>query len=246
MQTLKLTIQYDGTQFLGFQRQKSGRTVQGEIEKAFQRFLNKKINLIGSSRTDSGVHALAQVAHVKISKNGMTLTRIQKALNAHLSKDCVISKIQKVTDDFHARYQAKGKIYEYRLWNSPLRTPILDRHVYHHHRKLDLGQIKKAARFFVGKHDFKSFQSSGGNKEMSTVRTLKRLSIKQEGSLIRFIFEGDGFLYNMVRNIIGTLIWVGEGKISPKEIPAILRLKDRKKAGPNASAKGLFLVKVKY
>ncbi len=243
--TLKLTMEYDGTRLYGFQIQKKHRTVQEDLEKAFSKIFQKPIKVSGAGRTDSGVHALAQTAHVKVPDK-MKLNDLQRAINANLSKDIVIKKLEKVKDDFHARYDAKGKVYRYSVWNSRLRTPLQDRTVYHYIMPLNVSKMKAAAKVLIGRHDFKSFQSSGGNKEMSTVRNLTRLSIQKKGALIYFTLEANGFLYNMVRNIVGTLIWVGLEKIDIKELRTILKAKDRKKAGPNVPGKGLCLIRVKY
>ena len=245
MRTLKLTLEYDGARFFGFQRQKSHRTVQEELEKSLRQFLHEPITVIGAGRTDSGVHAVHQVAHIK-TKSPLPVEAIRKAVNGILQKDVAVKRVEEVSSDFHARYSAKSKIYQFFLWNSHVRSPLNENISWYYPRKLNLQNMKQAARLLVGKHDFKSFQSSGAKKDMSTVRTLKRLEIKKKGSLLTFTFEANGFLYNMVRNIVGTLIWVGEGKLIPQDIPLIFKVRDRRKAGPTAPARGLFLVKVKY
>ena len=245
MRTLKLTIEYDGSRFFGFQRQKNQRTVQEELEKAFHQFLHEPITVNGAGRTDSGVHAVQQVAHIKI-QNLLPEKDIRKAVNGILSKDVVVKKVEKAADDFHARFSAVGKIYQYYVWNSKIRSPLNENMSSRHPLKLDVEKMKEAAKLLTGKRDFKSFQSSGSKKDMSTVRNLSRLAITKKGPLITFTFEGDGFLYNMVRNIVGTLIWVGEGRLKPSDMDSILKAKDRRKAGPTAPAKGLFLIKVKY
>ncbi|MBI4971539.1 MAG: tRNA pseudouridine(38-40) synthase TruA [Candidatus Omnitrophica bacterium] len=245
MRTLKLTIEYDGTHFFGFQRQKEHRSVQEELEKAFRQFLHEPICVTGAGRTDSGVHALRQVAHIRI-QNPLPEAAIRKAVNGILSKDVVVKKVEAASSDFHARYSARGKIYQYFVWNSLIRSPLNEAISYRYPKKLDLEKMKEAGRHLTGKHDFKSFQTSGGKKDMATVRNLSALKISKKGSLISFTFEGDGFLYNMVRNIVGTLIWVGEGRLTPFDIPQILKARDRRKAGPTAPAQGLFLIKVKY
>ncbi len=245
MHTLKLTVEYDGTHFFGFQRQKSHRTVQEELENALRRFLHEPVTVHGAGRTDSGVHAVHQTAHIKI-KNGMPAEAVRKALNGILPRDVAVKKVEEVPSNFHARFSARGKVYQYFIWNSRVRSPLNESIAWQYPVKLDVEKMKQAAHKIAGKRDFKSFQSSGSKKEMGTVRHLSRLEISKKGPLISFKFEGNGFLYNMVRNIVGTLVWVGEGKRSPGDLDLILASKDRRKAGPTAPAKGLFLVKVKY
>ncbi len=245
MRTLKLTIEYDGTHFFGFQRQARHRTVQEELEKAFRKFLHEPVKVIGAGRTDSGVHAVHQTAHVRI-KHRMPAEAVRKALNGILPHDMAVKEVEEMPSGFHARYDAKGKIYQYFVWNSRTRSPLNAPISYHYPRKLDLRKMKQAARVFRGRHDFKSFQASGSKKKMNTVRDLKRLDIEKKGALIQFTFEGNGFLYNMVRNLTGTLLWAGEGRVSVEGTRRILEAKDRRKAGPTVPAKGLFLVKVKY
>ncbi|MBI4398049.1 MAG: tRNA pseudouridine(38-40) synthase TruA [Candidatus Omnitrophica bacterium] len=244
MRTLKLTLEYNGAGFSGFQRQKNGRTVQEELERALHQFLHEQVAVIGAGRTDAGVHAVRQAAHIRIA-NPMAAEAIGKALNGILPRDMAVKKVEEVSPDFHARYNARGKIYQYYVWNSRVRSPLNEAVSWQYPVKLDITRMKRAAKMLTGRHDFKSFQSSGSSKEMSTVRTLARLEIHKKGQLLSFLFEGDGFLYNMVRNIVGTLVWVGEGKLSG-DMSALFQARDRRKAGPTAPAKGLFLVRVKY
>lgn len=245
MRNLKLTLEYDGTHFYGFQRQKHHRTVQEELEKAFRQFLHEPVKVTGAGRTDSGVHAVRQVVNVKI-QSPLPVIEIRRALNGILDHDMAVRKVEEVPHEFHARYQAKGKVYQYFLWNSRVRSPLNQNFTFHYPKKLSLDRMHAAARVLTGRHDFKSFQSSGSKKEMRTVRDLRKLQVGRKGSLIAFTFEADGFLYNMVRNIVGTLLWVGEGRISVEDLPQILKARDRRQAGPTVPAKGLFLVKVRY
>jgi len=247
-------MEYDGTDFNGWQMQsphKSQRTVQGEITKACQRIFNEKISVIGSGRTDSGVHALGQVAHVKIPSSSLTLTKIQKALNAHLPKDIVILKIEEVPLAFHAQYDVKTKTYRYILLNRDTRCAQQRHFCLFYAHKLNIPLMKKEAQSLIGRKDFKSFQASDPSKRSpsqkgNSIRTIKRMEIKKRGDTILIDIEANGFLYKMARNIVGTLLDIGNGKLPQGSIKSILSKKDRFFAGSTAKAHGLTLLEVEY
>ncbi len=251
MQTIKLTIEYDGTNFSGWQIQAKGeRTVQGEIKKALDKVLNEDITLIGAGRTDSGVHAVGQVAHFKTTSI-LTPNKILKAINGNISDDVVITKAIKIKHNFHSQYNAKSKIYQYTILNRATRSTQIKKFCLYYPRPLDIISMKKASQKFAGKKNFKSVvavdvakRKSG--KTINFVRTIKKINVQKRNDIITINVEADGFLYKMVRNIVGTLIEVGLGKINPNKIPKILKAENRKLAGPTAPSKGLCLLKVKY
>ncbi|MDP6685429.1 MAG: tRNA pseudouridine(38-40) synthase TruA [Candidatus Omnitrophota bacterium] len=242
-----LVIEYDGTRFSGWQKQsrdRKSRTIQEEIEQSGKKLFGKKIRLIGAGRTDTGVHAEAQVANFKVSSR-LPLSNIKKGLNSYLPKDIAILSAEDASLDFHSRFNAKGKLYRYTILNQDTRSPLIDRYSSRVVYDLDINLMKSSARCFVGKKDFKSHQASD-KKNRTSIRTIKRLDIVVNPPMIDIYVQADGFLYNMVRNIVGTLIEVGRGKISTKEVKKIIAKKDRRLAGPTAPAKGLCLVKVIY
>lgn len=239
-----LVLEYDGTGFLGFQRQKKGRTIQGELEKALFRILCEKVRVIPAGRTDSGVHARGQTVNIQTCSK-IPLTNIQRALNACLPVDLAVREIHEAAPDFHARYGAKRKVYCYRILCGPVRSPLARFFAYHHREPLDISLMRKGASILSGKHDFRAFQARAG-KKTRTVRTLYKVRVGEEGPFLSFRFEGDGFLYNMVRNMVGTLLWLGRRKISVEEFKAIVKGRDRRLAGPTAPPQGLTLEKVIY
>jgi len=251
MRNFKLTIEYDGTDFNGWQIQGNGqRTIQGEIEKALSRIFKKTVKVHGSGRTDSGVHALGQVAHFKIETD-KTPREILFAVNANVPKDISISHIEDVPLAFHAQYSVKNKTYRYRILNRSTRSAHLREFTYFYPHRLNMSLMKKEAQSLIGKHDFKAFTSLESarikdGKSRGTIRTIKNLKISKKGPLILVDIEADGFLYKMVRNITGTLLDIAAGKINPDDIPAILRAKNRRCAGASAPPQGLFLMEVKY
>jgi len=244
MKNVMLVIEYDGTHFFGFQKQKSGRTVQEELEGVLEKILRKKVTVYPSGRTDSGVHARGQVVHFKTDTK-IPLPKLVKAVNTYLPVDIAAKKIKEMPESFHARFSAKRKIYSYRVLVSETPRPLERFYVTHYPFRLDVERIRRGAAILVGKHDFRSFQA-GGKEERSSVRTLYRLDVKWRKPVMTFVFEGDGFLYNMVRNIVGTLLWVGWGRLAPGDLRRILAAKDRRTAGPTAPPQGLVLEKVIY
>ncbi|MDP2912695.1 MAG: tRNA pseudouridine(38-40) synthase TruA [Candidatus Omnitrophota bacterium] len=244
MRNLKLTIQYDGTGYSGWQFQKNGLSVQEVIQNAIKKITGEKVCVVGSGRTDAGVHAEAQVANFKTSSK-IPLKKFQMALNSVLPKDIVIARMEEAGLKFNAQHDARGKLYRYIIVNNDFVNPLLRRFAAKCFYALDLGAMKKAARYLAGRHDFRSFQAKDGVGR-NAVRTIRKITIEKKGDLVYIYMEADGFLYNMARNITGTLIEVGRGKISAGDVRVILRKKDRKLCGPTMPARGLCLVKVKY
>lgn len=244
MRTLKLILEYDGRDFFGYQTQKNHRTVQNELEKALQKLFRKKTKTRAAGRTDSGVHAEGQVVHFQIASRD-SLQKIQYSLNHFLPKDMVVAEVSEAPKSFHAQYSAKWKLYEYRVLNSKQRSPLQESCVYRFPYKLNLIAIKKAAKQLVGKHDFRAFESSGARRA-SAVRTIQTFEIKRQNKMILFLVKADGFLYKMVRSMVGTLLEIGSGKKGTEIIKKILSSKDRHLIGPTAPAHGLTLKKVYY
>ncbi|NLM59369.1 MAG: tRNA pseudouridine(38-40) synthase TruA [Clostridium sp.] len=244
MKNIKLIIEYDGTNYHGWQTQENARTVQDVIEKALEDLTGEKIALIGSSRTDFGVHALGQVANF-ITNSTIPGDRFCYALNRILPEDIVIRESCEVSLDFHARFQAKGKKYRYIIYNSRFPSAMLRKRAYHVSYNLDAEGMKKAASYFTGTHDFFTFMATGSSVK-TTVRTITGVSLEKKDNILEFEICGNGFLYNMVRIIAGTLVEVGMGRIKADDIPDIIKSKDRKKAGRTAPAHGLYLVEVYY
>ena len=240
----KITISYDGTKYGGWQVQPNTLTIQVLIQDALQTILRTPTPLTAAGRTDAGVHALGQVAHFS-SDQTLDLHSLLYSLNGVLPRDIRIRELVPTSEDFHARYSAKSKIYHYHLHLTPVQPPFTYLYATHVRTSLDLKKLQEALPHFIGTHDFTSFASAGcGSK--NPIKTLQRLEIVKEPEGIRLEFEGNGFLYKMVRNIVGTLLEIGKNKRSVSEIPFILAQKDRKLAGPTAPPKGLFLMKVNY
>ena len=244
-QTFKLVIEYDGTAYHGWQRQKADRSIQAEIEKALAVMTRQAVALAASGRTDAGVHALGQTAHFTCD-TAIEPDAFIKGLNSLLPDDIVIKNCESVPETFHARYDARRKTYRYRILNRPVPTAVDNRYVWHIRKELNATAMQTAARHLIGEHDFKAFEGTGSPRT-STVRTLFRADLKKEkdGYLI-FEVAGNGFLRYMVRNIIGTLVEVGRGKLTPEGFKSVLESKDREQAGATAPPQGLFLVAVEY
>ncbi|MFH1791794.1 MAG: tRNA pseudouridine(38-40) synthase TruA [Candidatus Omnitrophota bacterium] len=244
MRTIKLIIEYDGTAYCGWQSQKTGCSVQETIEKALKKILGEKITVTGAGRTDSGVHAKGQVASFR-TVSDLEPGRIRKALNANLPTDIRIAGAVDSAPGFNAQFDAKSKIYRYTIVRSDCMSPFLVKYAAPVSYDLDIGQMLKAAQKLLGRHDFASFMSAHGSARTST-RTVKNVSVRKRGRLIYIDIEADGFLYNMVRAIAGTLIEIGRGRMSPAIMGGIISARDRSKAGPTAPARGLCLMRVKY
>ena len=244
MRNIKLTIEYDGKCYNGWQKQPNKLNIQGEIERAIYNITKEEVDLIGSGRTDAGVHALGQVANFKTNSQ-ISIEKLPLAINSQLKNSIVIKEAEEVNERFHSRYNAKHKTYRYIINNSKFGTAIYRNLEYSYQFKLDAEKMKQASKYFEGEHDFKAFKSSGTSSKNS-VRTIYKAIVKQEGEKIIIELTGNGFLYNMVRIISGTLLDVGLGKIRPEEIPEIIESKDRQRAGKTLPAHGLYLVEVKY
>lgn len=241
----KMIIQYDGTRYDGWQRQgNTGNTIQSKLEAVLSKMTGKELEIDGSGRTDAGVHAIAQVANVHMDTN-KTLQEIMDYVNQYLPDDIAVTQLEEVPDRFHSRLNATGKVYTYWIEMSP-KCPVFQRkYIYTLGQKLDVEAMRQAAKLLCGTHDFKSFCSKKTIKK-SSVRTLKSISFHERGSQLEIHVAGNGFLYNMVRILMGTLIEVGLGKRKPESMKEILEAKDRQAAGPTAPACGLFLTAVMY
>lgn len=246
MRNIKLTIEYDGKPFNGWQKQQNRLNIQGEIEKAISNITKEDVDLIGSGRTDAGVHALGQVANFRTNSN-IPIDKMAIAINSQLKNSIVIKEAVEVDEKFHSRYNAKRKTYRYVINNSKYGSAIYRNLEYCFPIKLDVEKMKEAAKYFEGEHDFKAFKSSGTSSK-SSVRTIYKAEVKYDKEAEKIVIEltGNGFLYNMVRIISGTLLDVGLGKIKPTDIPNIIESKDRQKAGKTLPAQGLFLLNVNY
>jgi len=242
----RLTLEYDGADFEGWQAQPAGRrTVQGCLETALARVTGERVRVTGSGRTDAGVHAEAQVASLRLEA-AKTPEALRGALNGVLPPDLAVLAVEPAADDFDARRAASGKLYRYSVWNALKRSPLRRRRALCLRRPLDTAAMARAARDLVGSHDFQSFRAAGSAVKTST-RTLRRLEIEgAAGGPLELWFEGSGFLRHMVRNLVGTLLEVGSGRRDPASMPALLAARDRSLAGPTAPAHALTLVAVHY
>jgi tRNA pseudouridine38-40 synthase len=244
LRNIKLTIQYDGTDYSGWQTQANSRSIQGEIESALKNVLGSRAHVKGAGRTDAGAHALGQTANFK-TRTAMPADRLRKAINSRLPHDIVIRKAEDIPERFDSQLDAVSKVYRYTIFNSDFINPLLARYAALVPYKLDMKTMKRAAKLFIGRHDFRSFQKTGSNVK-TTRRSVKYLKIKKRGKVIEIDIEADGFLYNMFRTIVGTLVEVGRGKMPASQVKDILSAPDRRLAGPTAPANGLCLVRVKY
>lgn len=245
MRNIKLTIQYDGSRYKGFQRLKDNdNTIQGKIEDVLTRMTEEKIEIIGSGRTDMGVHAYKQVANFKTNSN-LSVEKMNDYLYKYLPEDIVIKDICEVDDRFHARYNAKGKVYLYKINNTKHHDVFLRKYTTHIEKSLDIEAMKEASKYLIGEHDFTSFASSKSKKK-SNVREIYSITINKNKEVIDIFVEGNGFLYNMVRIIVGALIDVGLHRKSPEDIKEMLERKDRSQSSDTAPAKGLYLYSVRY
>lgn len=244
MKRFKLVVAYDGTNYCGWQIQPNGITIEEVLNKHLSELLKEEIHIIGASRTDSGVHAYGNVA-VFDSETRIPGNKLSYALNQRLPKDIVIQQSCQIADDFHPRYCDTCKTYEYQIYNAEFENPLFSRYSHFVGRPMDIRKMQQAATYIIGEHDFASFCASKGQQK-TTVREIYDLQIIKEDHLVKIRIRGNGFLYNMVRIIAGTLIHVGTGLYQPEDVEKIIAAKDRSKAGPTAPAKGLRLVKIDY
>ena len=244
MERLLLTLRYDGTAYHGWQVQPNGITVQQALQDAVEAVTGVRSGIIGCSRTDAGVHA-DMFCCTMDTDCPLRGNKLAAALNFHLPRDIAVYDAQQVAADFHPRYMAQGKRYVYRIWNGPQRHPVYEHYALHRHRPLDEKMLHQAAQDFVGTHDFAAFCGAGSAVE-DTVRTVRACTVERQGELVLFSVEGDGFLYNMVRIMVGTLLEMADGRLPADASPTIIASKNRETAGPTAPAKGLCLQEVFY
>ncbi len=245
LRNLLITISYDGKCFHGWQIQQNAYTVQEAFQNALSKIIGSDFDLKGCSRTDSGVHANMYCLSVKTA-HPIPAQRLKAALNRWLPLSIAVMDCAEVDDDFHARYSCKSKEYIYKIWNSEVRNPFLDGYALHYRYKIDENLLNNAAQAYLGSHDFTSFCTQDSREPGDMTRTVKHFSVTRDGDMVTMKVEADGFLYNMVRIMVGTLLRVQQGKIKPDEIPSIIEKKDRSFAGPTAQACGLYLNKVYY
>lgn len=243
---IKMIVAYHGAAYHGWQRQaEQYDTVQQRIEVAATAVMKHPVTIHGAGRTDAGVHASGQVANFRTPNFSVPMFGLRRAMNSRLPSDIAILSAEVVPDDFHASLSAAGKTYRYRICSSPVRPVELARQIYHYWRPLEAQAMRDAARLLVGTHDFRGFATSGEQRE-NTVRTVFRCDVVESAGEITVTVQGDGFLYNMVRNIVGTLVEIGRGRWRPSQVARIIETRDRREAGPTAPPDGLTLVCVHY
>jgi tRNA pseudouridine38-40 synthase len=243
---LKLIVAYDGAPFAGWQSQSHGNTIQDHLERAFERIAGRPVRVHGSGRTDAGVHALAQCAHVDLIDPKLAPLRWVEALNSLLPAAIRVLRCRYVSEDFHARLSAKGKIYRYRIWSAPVLPPFEYCRAWHIPHPLDLKILQKAAKHFIGTHDFAGFAANRGKPEKNTIRTINTVRVRQKGSCVTIEFAGEGFLYKMVRLIVGSLVKCALGKTRVEDLVAQLSAGRATPPRLAAPAEGLVLVRVRY
>lgn len=246
MRNIRIIIEYDGTNYSGWQTQKNAPSIQEEIKKAIKKITGEDVNLIGAGRTDAGVHAKGQTANF-ITDSRIPADKFAWALNSVLEKDIVIKESEEVSLDFHSRYDAKSKIYSYTIHRGLFPPAIMRNYVYHVNfgKHIDIQELKKAAECFVGTYDFRAFMAAGSNV-VNTIRTIYSVNIEEFEDFIKIFYHGNGFLYNMVRIITGTIVYASIGKLNSKDIPDIIKKGDRTLAGITFPPHGLCLEKVYY
>ncbi len=245
LRNLLLTLCYDGRRFHGWQIQQNAYTVQEALQTALSQIIGDGFDVKGCSRTDSGVHANMYCVSLKTA-HPIPCVRLKAALNRWLPLSVAVTDCVEVDADFHARYSCKSKEYIYKIWNSEVRSPFLEGYALHYRYPLDAALLNEAAQAYVGRHDFTSFCTLDNREQGDMTREVKLFSVMRDGDMVTMRVEADGFLYNMVRIMVGTLLRIAQGKIPPDGIPAILEKKDRKYAGPTAQACGLYLNRVYY
>jgi tRNA pseudouridine38-40 synthase len=242
--TLKLTVAYDGTRFVGWQRQAEGESIQGVLEEALARFEGRPVTIHGAGRTDAGVHARGQVASVQLTC-GHDVATLTRALNAQLPEDVRVCSIEEAAADFHARFSARSRTYRYQIRSGGVASPFDRAFVWHLPERLDVDAMRQAARTLVGRHDFAAFQSIGTHVPDS-IRTVSASDVRSDDDLLTYEVTADGFLRHMVRAVVGTLVEIGRGWRAPENIAALLANGVRAEAGATAPPHGLFLVRVDY
>lgn len=245
MPNLLVTLQFDGTRYHGWQVQENAVSVQNVFQDALFRVLGERPDLKACSRTDTGVHAREFCLSLRPARD-IPPERLLAALNHFLPEDVAVLAVRTVPDDFHARYHCRGKRYVYEIWNHPVRSAFLSGRALHEYRHIDESLLDRAAAHFLGTHDFTSFCTLDRRERGDLTRTVTESRVVREGDFVRFFVAADGFLYNMVRIMTGTLLAVHRGRLTPEEIPGILEKRDRKFAGPTAPACGLYLDRVYY
>ncbi len=245
MRKLKMTLAYDGTEFCGWQIQPDQITVQGTVQAILTKIDGAPVIAHGSGRTDAGVHALGQVASFKLN-NPMPAENIPRTMNHVLPDSIRVLRVEEAAPDFHARWSTVSKTYEYRIWREEICPPFLSRCVYPHPYPLNEDSMRQAAPLFAGTRDFRSLAGAGGDEKQTTVRTIFSSQLRRDGDCLVYQVCGNGFLYRMVRNIVGVLLDVGRGNLKPDDISQILESKQRSEAGATAPARGLFLLQVEY
>ncbi len=245
LRNIIVIISYDGSHYHGWQIQKNAVTVQEVFQKALEKIMQQKLDIKGCSRTDTGVHANMYAISFKVLSR-MKCENIVSALNRFLPPDMAAIKSYEVPLDFHARYSCVGKEYIYKIWNNRIRNPFLNNRVFHYWYPLDEKYLNDAAKMFIGKHNFTAFATLDKRETKNMVRNITEFEVYRNGDMVEFKVRADGFLYNMVRIMSGTLLRVAQGKIKPEDIPLIIKSQDRKNAGPTAPPQGLYLNKVFY
>lgn len=245
MRNILLTMMYDGCRYHGWQVQSNALTVQEVFQSSLYRVIGEKVDIKGCSRTDSGVHANMYCVSFR-TEHRIPCERLPAALNNYLPEDVAVLSAKEVPDDFHARYSCKGKEYIYKIWNQEVRNPFLVGHALHYWYRTDIDRMNRAAEHLVGRHDFTSFCTLDNREKGDFHRTVKNLAVTKSDGLVTVTVEADGFLYNMVRIIVGTLLYVSEGKIDPDDLPGIIKGENRKLSGPTAPPHGLYLNRVIY
>ncbi|MBM4271970.1 MAG: tRNA pseudouridine(38-40) synthase TruA [Deltaproteobacteria bacterium] len=242
---IRIVVEYDGTYYHGWQRQSDKPTIQQILEESICTITRETVRVIGSGRTDAGVHAMNQVANF-VTHTAINEENLLKGINSFLPKDIVIKELAEVSESFHSQYDVKSKVYLYQIYNGPVRPSLYRNYAWYIHGLLDIQTMQSAASLFLGTHDFSSFCAADCNL-INHVRTITDIDITQNSrGMLRIVIEANGFLRHMVRNIVGTLVYVGKGKFSPSDVNHIIEVKDRRQAGITAPAHGLFLKEVKY
>lgn len=244
MRNIKLIVEYDGTDFSGWQRQPRDRTVEGELEKAIGKLTGEKIHLIGAGRTDGGVHASGQVVNF-YTMSIMPADRFKHALRFMVPRDISIRESMEVPDSFHSRFDAKGKIYRYKLYNGRLPQALIRRYSFYFPFRLNEDKLLTACHSYVGQHDFSSFMARGAN-DHEVHKKIFRFDVEREGDMIDFVIEGDNFLRNMVRIMVGTAVYIAAGRLEPNRIERMFEGRKRHLGGPTFGAEGLYLERVLY